>query len=469
MHGRLDGRRSKPFPSTRITLTDLFLRNRWTFAGNGKTYTSTWSASTGSVGQAIVENTKHDMFCPGITMDADGRMIVTGGSTAAKTSIFDPATSQWTGAADMKIARGYQSSCLTSDGKVFTIGGSFTGSGRRDGEVYDPKSNQWSKLPGCPVTPLVISRGLFPDSHAWLFGWKNGTVLQAGPSKMMNWFDTKGNGATTQAGLRGQDADSMCGVFVMYDALAGKILTLGGGPAYDGVAATSNAHVLTIGETNGPVAVEKIPNAQYTRGFANGVVLPDGKVFIVGGQSRMQLFSDSNPQLFPEIWDPETKAFSVLRAHTVPRNYHSTALLMPDGTVFSGGGGLCGAGCAANHFDGQFFSPPYLFLADGTTPAPRPEIKALSVDAVKPGGAIVVSMDKAAGYRFSMIRTSTVTHAVNTDQRRIPLEGKSAEGASEYTVTVPDDAGIATPGYWMLFAIDEAGVPSVAKFFRVSL
>ena len=48
-----------------------------------------------------------------------------------------------------------------------------------------------------------------------------------------------------------------------------------------------------------------------------------------------------------------------------PRNYHSVAVLLPDGTVFSGGGGLCGS-CATNHPDGQIFYPPYLFNADGS-------------------------------------------------------------------------------------------------------
>ncbi len=57
--------------------------------------------------------------------------------------------------------------------------------------------------------------------------------------------------------------------------------------------------------------------------------------------------------------------------HTIPRNYHSVGVLMLDGTVFHGGGGLCNAGCAQNHFDGQIFSPAYLFNADGSCAARR--------------------------------------------------------------------------------------------------
>ncbi|KXH64250.1 galactose oxidase [Colletotrichum nymphaeae SA-01] len=445
-------------------------RNRWTFPGNGKTYTSIYNPSSKEVTEALVENTQHDMFCPGISMDADGHIIVSGGSTAAKTSIFDEETNSWAATGDLKIPRGYQSSTLTSDNKVFTIGGSFRGGAQgKHGEIYDTVSKEWKKLDGCSVTPMLTqdTRGSFrADSHAWLHAWKDGYVFQAGPSKAMNWYSTRDSGSVKGAGNRGSDSDAMCGVNVMYDAVAGKILTVGGAPRYDGVASTANAHVLTIGEAGGAVEVEKLENAKYNRGFANGVVLPDGKVFIVGGQSRTVLFSDANPQLFPEMWDPATKKFTTLKSHTTPRNYHSVALLMPDATIFSGGGGLCN-GCTANHFDGQFFSPPYLFEADGQTLAKRPVVSDISVSECKAGDSFTITMDEAANYTFSMIRMGTSTHAVNTDQRRCPLEAQAND--NQYTVTVPGDAGIALPGYWMLFAVNEAGVPSVAKTFRVAV
>ncbi|OLN93108.1 Galactose oxidase 3 [Colletotrichum chlorophyti] len=446
--------------------------NRWTTAGNGKTYTSIYDAKTGKTSDALIQNTQHDMFCPGTSMDAEGRIIVTGGSSASKTSVLDfrkGESSPWTPLSNMKISRGYQSSCTTSEGKVFVLGGSFSGAGKRDGEIYDPSANTWTKLPGCPVKPIVMQRGLFPDSHAWLWSWKNGSVLQAGPAKQMNWFDTKATGANKPAGLRAADEDSMCGVSVMYDAVAGKIFTYGGGRAYTGVTATSNAHILTLGEPGQTVQVQKLQNGQYNRGFANAVVLPDGKIWIVGGMRNMQLFSDNTPQLTPELFDPATGRFAPTAPHTVPRNYHSTALLMPDATVWSGGGGLCGANCKENHFDGQFWSPPYLFEADGKTPANRPVIESLSETTVKAGAPIVVTMQDAGQYTFSMIRVSATTHTVNTDQRRIPLDGQDDGDGRDFTVNVPEDYGVVIPGYYMLFAMNEAGVPCVAKFFKVAL
>ncbi|EFQ30446.1 kelch domain-containing protein [Colletotrichum graminicola] len=446
--------------------------NRWTTAGNGKTYTSLYNVNTGNISDAIVQNTQHDMFCPGTSLDADGRIIVTGGSSAAKTSVLDfkkGESSPWTPLSNMQISRGYQSSCTTSEGKIFVIGGSFSGAGTRNGEVYDPKANTWTKLAGCPVKPLVMQRGMFPDSHAWLWSWKNGSVLQAGPSKKMNWYDTKGTGSNTPAGLRGTDEDSMCGVSVMYDAVAGKIFTYGGGKGYTGYDSTSNAHILTLGEPGQAVQVQKLANGKYNRGFANAVVMPDGKIWVVGGMQKMWLFSDTTPQLTPELFDPATGSFTPTTPHTVPRNYHSTALLMADATIWSGGGGLCGANCKENHFDGQFWSPPYLFEADGVTPAKRPVIQSLSDTAVRAGAPITITMQDAGAYTFSMIRVSATTHTVNTDQRRIPLDGQDGGDGKSFTVNVPNDYGVAIPGYYMLFAMNEAGVPCVAQFFKVTL
>ncbi|KAK7936164.1 hypothetical protein PG985_001659 [Apiospora marii] len=445
-------------------------RFRWTNAGNKMTYTAVYNPADGNMSSYVVQNTQHDMFCPGISMDAEGRVIVTGGSSAAKTSIYDAEQNKWTSAQNMQIPRGYQASTLTSEGRLFTIGGTFSGAGVRNGELYDGATNTWTKLPGCPLRPMVMQQGMYPDAHGWLFGWKDGFVLQAGPSRNMNWYDTKGAGAVQSAGTRAQDADAMCGVFAMYDAVAGKVFTYGGGAAYTGLGASAAAHILTLGEPNTPVAAERVGSGQYARGFGNGVVLPDGTVLVVGGQGPgpMALFTDASAQLVPELFDPVRRTFTPMRAHAVARNYHSTAVLMPGATVFSGGGGLCGEGCAANHFDGQFFSPPYLFLADGRTPAPRPEMVALSAESVRAGESYTITMAQPGAYRFSMLRVGTSTHAVNTDQRRIPLEAQ-AGGAASYRVTVPNDYGVALPGYYMVFAVDQAGVPCVAKFIQVAL
>src|SRR5690606_37576054 len=125
------------------------------------------------------------------------------------------------------IGRGYQSQTFLSGGGTFTIGGSWSGRrGGKDGEFWDGES--WSALPGCPVAPMLTADvgGVWrADNHAWLFAWSDNTVFQAGPSIAMNWYGVEGNGSVTPAGDRGDDADAMCGMAAMYDAVAGKILT----------------------------------------------------------------------------------------------------------------------------------------------------------------------------------------------------------------------------------------------------
>ena len=62
-------------------------------------------------------------------------------------------------------------------------------------------------------------------------------------------------------------------------------------------------------------------------------------------QEYAVIFTDTTPVLQPELWDPHTGKFTLMAPMATPRNYHSIAVLLPDGRVFSGGGGLCG-GCS---------------------------------------------------------------------------------------------------------------------------
>lgn len=439
------------------------------YGGSGNTWTATYDPSTGLVSEADITNTQHDMFCPGMSLDVNGRAVVTGGDDATKTSIYDPQTNSWVIGAQMKIPRGYQSSAILSDGRIFTIGGSWSGGyGGKNGEIYNVTSNTWTLLPGCPVAPMLTAdaQGIFrQDNHGWLFGWKSGYVFQAGPSKAMNWYGTTGIGTQAAAGLRGMDPDSMDGNAVMFDAVNGKILTLGGSPSYQNSNATSNVHLITIGTPGVAPTVATLTSMSYKRAFANAIVLPNGQVFVTGGQSYAMPFTDTTAILTPELWNPVTLTFTTLPPHAVPRNYHSVALLMLDGRVFTGGGGLCGA-CATNHDDGQIYSPAYLFNSNGAL-ATRPVVTSISSATVVVGGTFQVVLDVAAA-TFSIIRYGSATHTVDTDQRRIALTPTLTSGTT-YKFAIPSDPGVALPGFWMFFALNSAGVPSIAKTIKITL
>jgi galactose oxidase len=280
----------------------------------------------------------------------------------------------------------------------------------------------------------------------------------------MNWYSTGGNGGQKGAGNRAADGDSMCGNAVMFDAVNGKILTVGGSPNYQGAGATSNAHVITITNPNTNPTVNTINNMAHPRIFANAVVLPNGEVFVTGGQTFGNPFSDANAILTPEIWNPNTNGFKSMQPNATPRTYHSIALLLMDGTVLSGGGGLCGT-CSANHFDAQIYTPPYLLNPNGS-PAARPTILSLSTTTVAIGGQVTVTTGGGIS-QMSLLRFGSATHTVDTDQRRIALTFTTT-GTNKYVFTVPNDHGIALPGWWMLFVINAAGVPSVAKAILIT-
>jgi galactose oxidase len=57
---------------------------------SGNTITAIYDPVTGIISEADITNTNHDMFCPGMSLDSNGRAIVTGGDTANQTSIYDP-------------------------------------------------------------------------------------------------------------------------------------------------------------------------------------------------------------------------------------------------------------------------------------------------------------------------------------------------------------------------------------------
>ena len=433
-------------------------------SGTGQTYTGIFDPANNTSTQVLVTNTGDDMFCPGTANLFDGRILVNGGSSSPKTSIYDPSTGNWTSDANMAIHRGYEGDTVLSNGSVLTLGGSWSGGqGNKNGELWTSGFG-WRSLSGvtaAPVTgpdPQGVYRG---DNHLWLFATANGNVFHAGPAAAMHWISTTGNGSITNAGNRGDDPYSINGKAMMFDF--GLIMKTGGAPAYQDANATTSTYLIDI---NNPaaVAVTKLAPMAYPRAFANGVILPNGQIVIVGGQTHPVPFSDNTTIFVAEMWDPDTRVFRQLKPAATPRNYHSSALLLPDGRVFVGGGGQCGSGCAGNHLNVEILTPPYLLNADGSA-ASRPAITAAPATGAL-GGTIAVNTDVPV-MSFVLMRNGSATHTVNNDERRVPLAIDSTSGASSYVLRVPSDPGVAVPGYYMLFALDARGVPSRAATVRI--
>jgi galactose oxidase len=463
---------------------------------NGVTFTATWDfASKKVVSQARVDKTEHDMFCPGMAFDVNGRMVITGGKTQKKTSVYDPKSvlqEPWKRLAQMTRSRGYHGSTTASNGNIFVIGGSWSlqnaNTGGRDGEMYDPTSDKWSPLGNCHGKDIQMTEdwediklhsSYRSDNHVWLLGWKNNTIFHAGPAKDMHWITTTNSGAIKPASRRSNDRDAMCGSAVMYNATEGKILTMGGAPNYRyfdnsdpsnikeaGQKASRNAFIITLGNINAPVSVEKAgDNMSFNRTFHHAVVLPTGETFVVGGQLIGEGFTDQTPVLDPEIYSPVGNQWRTVAPHSIVRVYHSFALLLPDATVLVGGGGLCGD-CGVNHPDAQIYTPAYLLESRGGL-ATRPVITdwPATAPAVLPGATLTITTDTDV-VSASLIRYGGATHSLNNDQRRIELK-LVTKTARQYTAALPDNGGIAIPGYYMLFVINPDGVPSVAKNVQI--
>jgi galactose oxidase len=98
------------------------------------------------------------------------------------------------------------------------------------------------------------------------------------------------------------------------------------------------------------------------------------------------------------------------------------------------------------------------------TPRIRPVISAAPGSA-RPGSTITVTATVGLP-KFALVRVSGDTHAVNNDQRRIPLVPTTAANGT-YTLTIPADTGVTLPGNYMLFALNTAGTPGVAKIINI--
>jgi hypothetical protein len=433
------------------------------FGGSGdlpQTYTNMIDPQTLAVTSAIVTQTNHDMFCPGTAMLADGRILINGGGpVVANTSLYDALSGTWTADALMNETRWYSVSVTLPDGTVFTLGGNRKSGMSGTGERWTPDGG-WQYVPGAVMSPIVTTDLTNrSQEHPRLFVAPNGEIFLPGPTPNMQWYNLADGGGITSAGTRGDDVFSQNDVTVMFDV--GKLLKAGGNTNYDMADASTTpssarAYVIDINDGGMP-AVSKIAPLNHARAYATGVLLPDGQVLVVGGLDNGKAFTDVGAVLVPELFDPATNTWSDLPSMSVPRTYHSVALLMPDARVFVGGGGLCGKGCAANHSDAQIYSPPYLF--QGT----RPQIT--SAPGVASYGSSLSVTTAGSVTAFSWIRMSSVTHTINNDQRWLSASSLSTGGGA-YSVAVPPSPNVAPPGYYMLFALN-GRVPSVAQIVQI--
>lgn len=196
------------------------------------------------------------------------------------------------------------------------------------------------------------------------------------------------------------------------------------------------------------------------RVWANTTVLPNGEVLVTGGSAFENRDVDS--ALVSEMWNPETRQFRQVASASTFRLYHSISLLLPDASVLVAGGGAPGP---RNQLNGEIYYPPYLYDGNGNL-APRLTIGAMGDRFPYNANVNVPYYGVGKVRRVTLIRTGAVTHSFDMGQRFLELPFTQRNGAVE--VIMPDSPNIAPPGYYMLFLINEAGVPSVAKILNLN-
>ena len=204
-------------------------------------------------------------------------------------------------------------------------------------------------------------------------------------------------------------------------------------------------------------AWKQTPSMAYARCFINQTVLPDGTVLATGGETDKNGGTIANAVYQAELWSPISQTWTSMAAMHTPREYHGTALLLPDGRVLESGMGA-DFGNVTDEKSAEFYSPPYLFKGAG------PSIT-LAPAQISYGANFSISTDGSPISTAVLIRTGAVTHFFDQNTRYVPLSFTPVSGG--LTLSAPAGPNFAPPGFYMLFIVNSSGIPSIAPIVQL--
>ncbi len=406
----------------------------------------------------------YNIFCAGFAQLADGNVLVAGGNRdqalhgLRTTFVFNWQTETWTRGPDMAAERWYPSVTALSNHEALILGG-----GPATPEIY--QTNKWMRLltgiaaPPSRYYPLLSVR---PD----------GNVDLVGPGPQILTLKTSGAGQRLSATPR----DTILRDYASFATIKpGTTMVAGGGIiSEDGQANVPTKTVkLVNSNTIPPTVTDAAPMANARRQF-NLTVLADGNALATGGSysgAVSSIVDLSHPVYAAELYNTTTNIWSTLASAARIRQYHSTAILLPDGRVMTGGGGVCGVCESVGYLEKnvEYFNPPYLYKKDGSGAlAPRPTLGTTPASAgYNTTFTITSSMPTGTNMqKVGMVKLGAPTHGDDQGQRYVPLTYARVGG--NLTIHTPANANQAPPGYYMLFVTDTAGTPSVAKFVKLT-
>ena len=278
-------------------------------------------------------------------------------------------------------------------------------------------------------------------------------------------YDYDANTITDVPGLQRKDERDQSASVLLPPAQDQKVLTIGGGNIDSNPDANRLTDIIDLKSAN-PAYVAGPPLPQGTVDLGNGkvpqtgnqgkmyvstVLLPDGKVLETGGA----LHNRANPVYESSIFDPATETFDPVATDPEARGYHSSAFLLPDGRVMATGDN---PGNGSWNHDVSIYTPPYLLKGA------RPTITSVIDNEWTYGDTQRITVDRPIA-RAELIRPAAVTHSSDPNQRFVDLP-LSVDG-NNVDLNVTSNPNLAPPGWYMLFAVDANGVPSVAKWVHL--
>ena len=376
---------------------------------------------------------------------------------------FDPRAERYIPVDPMEKARWYPTLVGLDDGRVLAVSGldDVGVIDQGDNEIYDPKTKKWTPGPKryFPTYPaLFLTKGgklFYPASNAG-YG-------PANKGREPGIWDLKTNTFTKVAGLNDPDETETSSSLLLPPAQDQKVMILGGGGVGESKKSTPRTAVVDL-KQDSPVFKDG-PNLPQGTRYLNSVIMPDDSVFTTNGSSDYRGRSASN--IFKaQFYDPKGNAFREAAAPMVGRNYHSEALLLPDGRVVTFGSDPLfddQANTKLGHFEQrmEIFTPPALHK-NGTN---RPVLQDGPETLDRHHRATFRTDHPERVVKARLMRPSSVTHTTDVEQRSIEL-GLVKDGKS-VTVDVPNDRALVPPGWYMLFVTDAQGTPSEAKWIQV--
>ncbi|MGW6475205.1 galactose oxidase-like domain-containing protein [Streptomyces nigra] len=425
--------------------------------------------------------TPKDMFCAGHVQLKDGRVLVMSGNKGYPSAdgtigyqgfkdsyIFDPATETYSRTNDMNDGHWYPSATILGNGDVISFGGLKEDStGSVTAELWSDAEQKWLEL--WKVNQTWSYWGLYPS----MILMQDGRLFYSGshvfgnniPGTGAAIYDYDANTVTQVPGLQRKDERDQSASVLLPPAQDQKVLTLGGGNIDSNPDANRLTDVIDLKQPNPSyVAGPPLPQGTVDLGagkvaqtgdqgkmYVSAVLLPDGKVLETGGA----LHNRADPVYESSLYDPATGTFDPVAADPEARGYHSSAFLLPDGRVMATGDN---PGNGSWNHDVSIYTPPYLLKGE------RPAITSVIDTEWSYGDTQRITVDRPIA-KAELIRPAAVTHSSDPNQRFVDLP-LSVDG-NNVDLNVTSNPDLAPPGWYMLFAVDAGGVPSVAKWVHL--